>query len=154
MTLLSGRTKKLLFAAVAVIGLAPAASAQTGGTAHADTASALRCLLKHERTGCIQNFVGSANRVAHPWLWWTPNQDFALGALVSSDYAGSETAARPYIAKFLNGRTADVYDVKFAHQEKTFYIVPPGPDGKVRYLVVRDGPPSDEARELCLHGPG
>lgn len=59
-----------------------------------------------------------------------------------------------YLTKFLNGRPADVYDVKFVHHEKTFYIVPPGPDGKVRYMLVRDGTPDDERTDLFVHGPG
>ena len=63
--------------------------------------------------------------------------------MVSSDYVGPQSA-NAYTTKFLNGRTADVYDVKFRHQEKTFYLVPPGPDGKVRYMHVRNGAPNDE----------
>lgn len=139
---------------VAAIALAPFASAQPGDAAHGQTDSALRCLLEHGQNSCRENFVGSASRAARPWLWWNSNQDFKLGALKSSDFAGTEPATNAFITKFLSGHAADVYDVKFAHTEKTFYIVPPGPDGKVRYLLVRDGAPSDEGRELFLHGPG
>jgi hypothetical protein len=144
---------KILFASLAVAGLPSIASADTDGTAAATT-PALKCLLTHEHNGCADVFVGRAGLAARPWVWFTPNQDFALGALVSSRYAGTETQTDAYIAKFLNGRTADLYDVKFAHQEKTFYIAPPDPDGKIRYVLVRDGAPDAEKDYLFLHGPG
>ena len=124
-------TKNLLFASIATIGLSPVASAQTTVMAQAETASALRCLLDHVRNGCGQGFAGRARQAAAPWLWWTPDRDFELGALVSSVYAGTESGDNVYIMKFLNGRMTDLYDVRFAHQEKTFYIARPGPDGKI-----------------------
>ena len=130
--------------AAAAIGLSPAASAQTRVlTAHAETMPALQCLLDHRHNECSQNFAGSATLTASFWLWWTPDKDFELGNLISSEYAGTQSA-NAYTTKHLNGRTADVYDVKFRHQEKTFYIVPPDPDGKVHYLLVRSGAPNDE----------
>jgi hypothetical protein len=140
--------------AIAAIGLSSGASAQTRiVTAHAQTASALGCLLEHERHGCRQDFVGSASRAASPWLRPNPDRDVELGALVSSEYAGTQSV-NAYITKFLNGRPADVYDVKFKHQQKTFYIVPPGPDGKIHYMLVRGGGPNDERTDLFVHGPG
>lgn len=160
MKLLSGTAftapKKLLFAsfAVAAIGLPPIALAETDATAHAETASALRCLLDHGQNGCRAVFVGSASLAARPWVWHDPNRDFELGALVSSGYARTETGDNVYISKLLNGRTTDLYDVKFKHHEKTFYIAPPGPDGKIRYLLVRDGGPDDERTDLFVRGPG
>ena len=98
--------------------------------------------------------MGSASLAAVPWVWWTPNRDFELGALVSSGYTRTETGDNVYISKLLNGRTTDLYDVKFKHHEKTFYIVPPGPDGKIRYLLVRDGGPDHERTDLFVRGPG
>jgi hypothetical protein len=140
--------------AIAAIGLSSVASAQTRViTAHAETASALGCLLDHLHNGCTQSFAGSARQTAAPWLWWNPNRDFELGALVSSEYAGTQ-AVNAYVTKFLNGRTADVYDVKFKHQQKTFYIEPPGPDGKILYMRVRNGAPNDEREDLFVYGPG
>jgi hypothetical protein len=152
----AGASKKMLFAslALAAIGLSPAASAQTRVmTAHTETASALKCLLDHNRKGCGYGFVGSASLAAKFWLWPNPNRDFDLGALVSSEYVGTESA-NAYINKLLNGRPADVYHVKFAHQEKTFYIVPPDPDGKIGYMLIRGGAPADEGRDLFVRGPG
>jgi hypothetical protein len=136
-----------LSVAVAAIGLSPAASAQTRTiTEHSETASALICLLDHERKACGYHFVGSAKRPADTWLWWGPVKDFDLGDVVSATYAGTE---RPnyYTTRNLNGRSADVYDVKFEKAQRTFYIVPPGPDGKVRYIFIRNGAPDDEIME-------
>lgn len=134
-------------AAIALIPLAPQASAQTRVTAaHDETAGALKCLLEHDQKGCRYDFVGSATPAAKAWLWPDLRRDFELGAVVSSDYAGTQPP-NAYTTKFLNGRTADVYDVKFAHQRKTFYIAPPEPDGKIRYMLIRSGAPDDERRE-------
>jgi hypothetical protein len=140
--------------ALAVLALPTAAPAQTRvHTAHAETASALGCLLEHRQRDCRHGFVGSATRPASFWLRQNPNRDFDLGSLVSSEYAGTQ-AVNAYLTKFLGGRKADVYDVKFRHQEKTFYIVPPGPDGNIRYMQVRGGGPNDEREDLFVHGPG
>ena len=136
-----------LSVALAAIGLSPCASAQTRiMTDHLQTATVMECLLKHLAKECQQNFAGSARVAARYWLWWSPNKQFELGPLVSSQYAGTQSATA-YTTKSLNGRTADVYDVKFRHQQKTFYIVPPGPDGKVLYMRVRGGAPDDEKLE-------
>jgi hypothetical protein len=134
-------------AAAAATLLVPAASAQMRVvTEHAATAAALQCLLAHRHEGCGQDFVGSARRPATFWLWWTATKDLDLGPLVSSEYAGTQSV-NAYTTKHLSGRVADVYDVKFAHQEKSFYIARPGADGKVQYLWVRNGAPDDEKME-------
>jgi hypothetical protein len=148
------KARTALSLAVAVIGLSPAASAQTRARApHAETASALKCLLDHVHDRCDHEFVGSARRPAQFWLWWTPTKDMEFGRLLSSEYAGTESQ-NAYTTRFLEGRTADVYDVKFAHGEQTFYIVPPDPDGNIHYLRIRGGAPDDEKLDLFVHGPG
>ena len=134
----------LLVVAVAAIGLSSAASAQTRTMMpHAETASALGCLLDHGPKACRERFVGGARLAAAYWLWWTSDKDFALGPVVSSEYAGTQSV-NAYTTMHLNGRPADVYGVKFKYQEKTFYIVPPGPDGRIRYMNVRSGTPDEE----------
>jgi len=134
--------------AVAVIALSPVVSAQTRVmTEHAETAAALACLLEHRHKECSPRFVGSATKPAKYWLWWTPDKDIALGPLVSSEYAGTQSA-NAYLTSHVNGRPADVYAVKFRHQLRTFYIVPPGPDGKVHYLFTRQGGPDDEKANM------
>jgi hypothetical protein len=144
--------KALVAVAVAAIGLSPTASAQTRVmTAHTETAATLRCLLAHGK-GCDHDFVARAGLSATPWLEWNAAKDFELGALLSWKYAGTESA-NAYTTKFLRGETTDVYDVKFERREITFYIVPPGPDGNVRYMLIRRGGPDDERADLWARNP-
>lgn len=146
--------KSFATVAFAAIALAPAAWAQTRVPGpHAETAAALQCLLDHVHDHCKLDFSGTARRAAQYWLWWTPTKDLEQGLLVSSDYVGTQ-AVNAYLTRFLGGRAADVYDVRFAHHKKTFYIVPPGPDGKILYMRIRDGLPDDENTDLFVHGPG
>ena len=133
--------------AAALTLLSPAASAQDRVvTEHAQTAAALQCLLAHKHDECAENFIGSARRTASFWLWWTATKDLDLGPLLSSDYAGTQEV-NAYVTGHLRGRVPDVYDVKFGHQRKTFYIARPDPDGKIRYLWIRNGGPDDEKME-------
>jgi hypothetical protein len=144
--------KALAALAIAAITLAPAASAQTRVfTAHDETASTLACLLAHGK-GCRHDFVARAGLTATPWLVWNATEDFELGALLSWKYAGTEPA-NAYTTKFLRGETTDVYDVKFERRELTFYIVPPGPDGNVRYMLIRRGAADDERADLWARNP-
>ena len=144
--------KLILPIALSTLMLSAPAVAQTRvKTAHAETAAVLQCLLNHGQ-GCNQDFVARARLTATPWLWWTAAKDFGLGPLVSWEYAGTESQ-NVYTTRFLIGETADVYDVKFRKQEKTFYVVAPGPDGKVRYIYIRNGGPDDERADLWARNP-
>ncbi len=144
--------KALIALAIAAIALSPAASAQTRlMTAHDETAEVLRCLLAHG-VGCRHDFIARAGLSATPWLEWNATEDFELGALLSWHYAGTEQA-NAYTTKYLTGDTTDVYDVKFARRELTFYIVPPGPDGNVRRLFIRNGAPDDETADMWARNP-
>jgi len=144
------KARAMFSLAVAAIGLSPDASAQTRAMrAHDETASAMRCLLDHGPKECRSRFVGSARQVAAYWLWWTSDKDFALGPLLSSEYAGTQ-AVNAYTTRVVDSRQADVYGVMFRHQKKTFYIVPPGPDGRIRYMHVRGGDPDEEK----MYSPG
>lgn len=146
--------RRILSVAFFALALSAPALAQTRVmTAHDQTGSALRCLLDHNRTDCKINFVGSASRAANNWLWWDANKDFKFGALMSSEYAGTEAVNR-YLMKVLDGRPADVYDVKFRNQELTFYIARDSTDGKIHYIHTRPGPPNDENMYLAAYGPG
>jgi len=131
--------------AIATIALSPA-SAERIVKPHGDTAPALMCLLDHVGDSCKTSFTGDARRPAQSWLYWSPNKDFQLGNLVSAEYAWTETP-NSFTTKYLFGRTADVYYVKYRHQEYTFYIVPPNADGQVTYMLVRGGKPEDEKSE-------
>jgi hypothetical protein len=144
--------KILIALAVAAIALSPAASAQTRVmTAHYETEAVLKCLLAHGQ-GCRNNFLARASVSATPWLNWTAQQDFEVGKLLSWKYAGSEPA-NAYTTRFLEGRTTDLYDVKFEKRELTFYITQPGPDGNVRSLMIRRGGPGDETADLWARRP-
>lgn len=138
--------------AAAAIVFSPAAWAQTRiMQAHAETEVALRCLLAHGK-GCAHDFLARASLTATPWLNWDARKDFALGALKSWKYAGTE-GANFYTSKYLNGRTTDVYGVEFERRELTFYIVPPGADGNVRYMLIRRGGPDDERADFWATNP-
>ena len=139
--------KALAALSVAVLVLPSAASAQTRIVkAHADTAPALLCLLDHTGDACKVDFAGSAQLAARPWLRWSPNRDFVLGDLVSAEYVGTQSQ-NAYTTSALAARTANVYYVKYKHQDFTFYIVPPGADGKILYMLIRSGTPADEKSE-------
>jgi hypothetical protein len=142
----------ILTVALSTLMLGAPASAQTRITMeHAETASVLRCLLEHSKV-CNRDFVARAGLRARPWLQWTSSSDFVLGPLLSWEYAGTESA-NPYTTKFVNGRTADVYDVKFKYQELSFYIVQPDREGNVRYIFIRNGAPSDEIADMWARNP-
>jgi hypothetical protein len=148
---------RILSVAFCALTLSAPALAQTRVmTEHDQTASALKCLLEHNRTDCKIEFVSMATRTANYWLWWTASKDLGLGPLVSAEYAGTQ-AANMYLTKVLSGRTADVYDVKFQKQEMTFYIARDSKDGKIHYIhtrPTRPGPPDDEKLYLAAYGPG
>jgi len=136
------------------IGLSPAVFAQTANAPDAGTQPALQCLLHSGPKQCEKVFVASASPKAVRWVRLNPWPTFALGPVESSNFARTISGADACDTKFLNGRVTDVYDVKFMHQEMTFYIERPEADGKIRYMLVRDGSPDDERRDLFLHGPG
>ncbi len=113
---------------------------------HGVTAAAMLCLLDHQGDRCKIDFAGDAWRAAQTWLFWSPGKDLSLGALVSAEYAYTQ-AQNAYTTNFAHGRAADVYYVKYKHQDYTFYLVPPGEDGKMVYMLVRSGTPADEKSE-------
>ena len=144
---------RILTAALFVLTLSAPAAAQTRVmTEHDQTASALKCLLDHNRKDCKIEFAGIASRAAAFWQWWDSNKDFRYGPLLSSEYAGTQKVNR-YLMIVLSGRLADVYDVKFKNQELTFYIARDSKDGKIHYFHTRPGPPDDEKLYLFAYGP-
>jgi hypothetical protein len=146
----------ITLATMAALGTGLSSAAFADATTDAETASALRCLLDNGQNDCGAVFVGNARRAARFWVVPNPNRDFTLGALISSEYARTETGDNVYIARFFSGRTADLYDVKFKHTRMTFYIAHPEADGKIHYLLVRGGSadPAGEREDLFVHGPG
>jgi len=135
--------KALTALALAATLLPSAASAERIIKAHGETAPALLFMLDHQGDRCKVDFSSGAQLAARDWLFWSPGKDLTLGALVSAEYSHTQPQ-NAYTTKPLAARTADVYYVKYRHQDFTFYIVPPEADGKIVYMLIRSGRPEDE----------
>lgn len=103
------------------------------------TVEAVRCLVRQDSSeACKSMFQGSARRTAMPWLFENPDRDFKRGRLLSSSYFGRASDSNRFDARVLTvqpTKEMDIFDVKFAHVEYTFYISPADPDGKIRALA-------------------
>ena len=103
------------------------------------TVEAMRCLIRQGPADCKTMFRGGAQKTALPWLFENPDRDFKRGALVSSRYWGRASDSNRFDARILTGQPTkemDIFDVKFAHVEYTFYISPADADGKIRALAI------------------
>jgi hypothetical protein len=103
------------------------------------TVEAMRCLTRQGPAECKTMFQGSARKVAMPWLFENPDRDFKRGRLISSSYWGRASDSNRFDARILTSqptREMDIFDVKFAHVEYTFYISPADADGKIRALAI------------------
>ena len=103
------------------------------------TVEAMKCLVRQGPAPCKEMFQGSARRVAMPWVFENPERDFKRGPLVSSSYWGRASDSNRFDARILTHQPTkemDIFDVKFAHVEYTFYISPADPDGKIRALAI------------------
>ena len=104
------------------------------------TAEAIRCLVRQETSAaCKEMFEGSARRVAMPWIFQNPERDFKRGALLSTSYWGRASDSNIFDKRILIGaptKELDIFDVKFAHVEYTFYISPADADGKIIALAM------------------
>ncbi len=131
----------LASAVLAISALSPAATADEWAAAgpRPGTVEAMRCLTRQGPAGCNEMFRGSARKVAMPWVFQNPDRDFKRGALLASRYWGRATDTNRFDAKVLIRQPAkemDIFDVKFAHVEYTFYISPAEADGKIRALAI------------------
>jgi hypothetical protein len=103
------------------------------------TVEAMRCLVRQAPATCKEVFQGGARKTAMPWVFENPDRDFRRGALVSSTYWGRASDSNVFDAKILTNQPTkemDIFDVKFAHVEYTFYISPADADGKIRAVAV------------------
>ncbi|HWC64063.1 MAG TPA: hypothetical protein VG501_10610 [Rhizomicrobium sp.] len=142
------------WSALLAISAAAAIAGPLASAAESDTGSALKCLLDGGNAECRQVFVAAAAPASRPWVYPNQNLRFNLGPLVSATYVRSISGAELYKVRLISWPAADVYDVKFQHQEKTFYISPPEADGKIRYLAIHDGSPDDDLLYTAgHHGP-
>lgn len=107
------------------------------------TAEAVQCLVGQGPSGCLAMFQkGRSQTAAMRYVGENPQRAFETGRVLSITYWGRDTKslARP-------GEEGDVFDVKFAHREFTFYI--DGAHGKIRSWAFGMNPPSD-ARQVRL----
>ena len=112
----------------------PAASGPRPGTLEA-----MRCLVRQGPAGCEKMFQGRARVTARPWLFENPDRDFKRGHLISSNYWGRASDSNRFDARILIEQPTtemDIFDVKFAHVEYTFYISPADADGKIMALAM------------------
>ena len=140
--------KKSLLMAIAILAIAAGswAFAQDQGPPRRGTAEAAQCLLRQGPKGCEKMFEARARIAAQPWVWANPRRDFNRGPLESGRYWGEASESNAFDAMVLIRQAAnemDIYDVKFAHQEWTFYISPADADGKIRHLAIRLYAPHD-----------
>jgi hypothetical protein len=113
----------------------PAAS----GGPRPGTVEAMRCLVRQGPAECKTMFQGSARKVAMHWVFQDPDRDFKRGPLLSSNYWGRASDSNRFDARILTSQPTkemDIFDVKFAHVEYTFYISPADPDGNIRALAI------------------
>ena len=124
-----------LLSAAAMAEPAPAGPGPRPGTVEA-----MRCLVRQDTSeSCKTMFQGGARKVAMPWLFENPDRDFKRGALVSSSYWGRATNSNRFDARILTRQPTkemDIFDVRFAHVEYTFYISPADADGKITALAI------------------
>ena len=109
------------------------------------TAEAVQCLVGQGPSGCLAMFQkGRSQTAAMRYVDANPQRAFETGRVMSITYWGRDTRslARP-------GEEGDVFDVKFARREYTFYIFSGGANGKIRSWAFGMTPPSDE-RQLRL----
>ena len=133
--------KTFLLTTALAVCVSPPAFAQGSGTD-----AALQCLLRQGPKGCQDMFVGKAMLAARPWVWENPGRDFNRGPLEASNYFGAASSDNVFDEKVLHQQMTDdmdIYDVKFAHLEWSFYIAPADADGKIHYLAVRLYAPHD-----------
>lgn len=110
------------------------------------TVQAVQCLLRQGPRGCERMFVGRAWLAARPWVFQNSDRDFKRGPLVSSSFWGPASASNVFDAKILVTQSTpdmDIFDVKFAHVEYTFYVSHADQDEKIRGLAVRLYAPHD-----------
>jgi hypothetical protein len=120
---------------LAVADPSPAAS----GGPRPGTAEAMRCLVRQGPAECKTMFQGSARKAAMRWIYPDPDRDFKRGPLLSSNYWGRASDSNRFDARILTSQPTkemDIFDVKFAHVEYTFYISPADADGKITALAI------------------
>lgn len=139
----------LLLASLVTLLHSPCAMAdpsQAASGPRPGTVEAMRCLVRQGPVGCEKVFVGEARVIAMPWVFDNPNRDFKRGQLLSSGFWGRASDTNIFDAKILirqPTKEMDIFDIKFAHIEYTFYISPADDEGKIRAVAIRLYAPHD-----------
>lgn len=104
------------------------------------TVEAMKCLVRQDTSpACKTMFQGSARTIAMRWVFQDSERDFKRGTLLSAGYWGRASDSNRFDAKILTNQPTkelDIFDVKFAHVEYTFYISPADADGKIRAVAI------------------
>jgi hypothetical protein len=138
--------KKLALSLLAFLAASPLPSAiadepPAGSGPRPGTVEAMQCLtgIRQEPGECIKMFVGSAQTRATPWVFVSAGQKFQRGPLVSSSYWGRASQSNMFDVKAMRAlptKEMDIFDVKFAHTEYTFYVSPADAEGKIKALAI------------------
>jgi len=137
--------KKLALSLLALlIASPPSAMADEAAAASGPrpgTVAAMQCLvgIRQAPAECIKMFVGNAQRTAPPWVFVSAEQKFQRGPLVNSTYWGRASEKNMFDVKAMRAlptKEMDIFDVKFAHTEYTFYISPADAEGKIKALTI------------------
>jgi hypothetical protein len=141
---------RILTIAFATSLLSTAVGAATALTAseppRPGTVEAMQCLTHKGPAKCERMFRGHARLGASPWVFPDLDRDFKRGSLVSSSYWGRASDSNWFDTGALQSsptKEMDIFDVKFAHVEYTFYISPADADGKIRAVAVELYGPHD-----------
>src|SRR5471030_1627519 len=131
----------LAFAAIG-IGLSPFARAEAASSSTTETA--LACLLGMAPDGCERGFMGFTYGLNNlPLSWYQVRRLITycskryVHRRLDNCYSGPLESVK-YLGANAGGD--DVYDVKFAHMEKTYVISQPAPDGKIASIWMLEGP--------------
>lgn len=141
--------KAIFLPAILAASLVPAmadTSPAASGPPRPGTVEAVKCLVRQGPPGCEKMFQGSAWVAAKSWVFENPERDFKRGPLVFSKFWGRASDSNIFDARILIDQPAsemDIFDVKFAHVEYSFYVSPADADGKIRALAIRLYAPHD-----------
>jgi len=133
--------KSKLSTAAAALVFALTASAQSPSQSadpRPGTAEAVRCLNRLGPKGCETMFVGQARAMARFWVFADLNRDAGRGSFVSTSYLGRAADSNWMNAKVMSTlptKDMDIFHVKFARTEYTFYVGAPDADGKIDALA-------------------
>ena len=91
-------------------------------------------------------FLGGAQTNATQWVFVDEALKIERGPLISSNYWGRASDTNIFDIRAMIGKPTkemDIFDVRFAHTEYTFYVSPADAEGKIRALTILLNRPHD-----------